>query len=46
MSFFDQLGTLLSKYDVVGAFMTNIQLTFWAAVESCVLGPVLARLRK
>ena len=37
MSFFDQLGTLLSKYDVVGAFMTNIELTFWAAIGSFVL---------
>ena len=45
MSFFDQLGTLLSKYDVVGAFMTNIQLTFWAAIGSFVLGTVLALMR-
>ena len=45
MSFFDQLGTLLSKYDVVGAFMTNIQLTFWAALGSFVLGTVLALMR-
>ena len=45
MSFFDQLGTLLSKYDVVGAFMTNIELTFWAAIGSFVLGTVLALMR-
>ena len=45
MSFFDQLGTLLSKYDVVGAFMTNIELTFWAAIGSFVLGAVLALMR-
>ena len=26
MSFFDQLGALLAKYDVVGAFWVNVQL--------------------
>ena len=45
MSFFDQLGALLSKYDVVGAFMTNIELTLWAAIGSFVLGTVLALMR-
>ena len=45
MSFFDQLGDLLAKYDVVGAFMTNIELTFWAAIGSFVIGTVLALMR-
>ena len=45
MSFFDQLGALLAKYDVVGAFMTNIELTFWAAIGSFVIGTVLALMR-
>ena len=45
MSFFDQLGALLAKYDVLGAFMTNIELTFWAAIGSFVIGSVLALMR-
>lgn len=45
MLFFDQLGALLAKYDVVGAFMTNIELTFWAAIGSFVIGTVLALMR-
>ena len=45
MSFFDQLGALLAKYDVLGAFMTNIELTFWAAIGSFVIGTVLALMR-
>ena len=45
MSFFDQLGALLAKYDVVGAFWVNVQLTFWAAIGSFVLGSVLALMR-
>ena len=45
MSFFDQLGALFAKYDVVGAFWVNIQLTFWAAIGSFVLGAILALMR-
>ena len=41
----DQLGALLAKYDVLGAFMTNIELTFWAAIGSFVIGTVLALMR-
>lgn len=45
MSFFDQLGALFAKYDVVGAFWVNIQLTFWAGIGAFVLGSVLALMR-
>ena len=45
MSFFDQLGALLAKNEVVGAFMTNSELTFWAAIGSFVIGTVLALMR-
>ena len=45
MSFFDQLGALFAKYDVLGAFWVNIQLTFWAAIGSFVLGAILALMR-
>ena len=36
---------LFGEYDVVGAFWVNIQLTFWAAVWSLVLGTILAVMR-
>ena len=36
---------LFEKYDVVGAFWVNIQLAFWAALASLVLGTVLAVMR-
>ena len=45
MSFFDQLGALFAKYDVLGAIWVNIQLTFWAAIGSFVLGAILALMR-
>ena len=35
---------LFGEYDVVGAFWVNIQLTFWAAIWSLVLGTILAGL--
>ncbi|WP_367401932.1 amino acid ABC transporter permease [Kocuria marina] len=44
----DYLGdftSLLSQYDVLAAFWVNIQLTFWAALGSLVLGSVLALMR-
>lgn len=40
-----QLGELFAQYDVVGAFWVNIQLTFWAAILSLVLGTLLALMR-
>ncbi|GAA4790950.1 MULTISPECIES: amino acid ABC transporter permease [Rothia] len=45
MSFSEQLSTLFATYDVLGAFWTNVQLTFWAAIGSFVLGSVLALMR-
>lgn len=36
---------LFSRYDVLGAFWTNIQLTFWAAIIALVVGSVLAVMR-
>lgn len=45
MSFSEQLSTLFATYDVLGAFWINVQLTFWAAIGSFVLGSVLALMR-
>ncbi|GHH74271.1 amino acid ABC transporter permease [Promicromonospora soli] len=36
---------LFAQYDVLAAFWVNIQLTFWAAILSLVLGTVLALMR-
>jgi glutamate transport system permease protein len=36
---------LFDRYDVLGAFWVNIQLTFWAAILSLLLGAVLALMR-
>ncbi|MCC3281064.1 MULTISPECIES: amino acid ABC transporter permease [Arthrobacter] len=36
---------LFGEYDVIGAFWVNIQLTFWAALWSLVLGTILAVMR-
>ena len=36
---------LFEQYDVVGAFWVNIQLAFWAALWSLILGTVLALMR-
>lgn len=40
-----QFAELFSLYDVPGAFWVNIQLTFWAAILSLVLGTILALMR-
>lgn len=34
-----------SRYDVLGAFWMTVQLTFWSAIGSAVLGVVLAAMR-
>lgn len=39
------MGELLSQYDVLGAFLVNIELTLWAAIGSAVLGVVLMVMR-
>ncbi|PFG42809.1 amino acid ABC transporter membrane protein 1 (PAAT family) [Isoptericola jiangsuensis] len=36
---------IIREYDVLGAFWVNIQLAFWAAIFSLVLGTLLALLR-
>lgn len=38
-------GELLSQYDVLGAFWVTIQLTFWSAVGSLIIGTVLVVMR-
>ena len=43
--YFQSYLTALQSYDVVGAFWVNIQLAFWAALGSAVLGTVLALMR-
>lgn len=44
-SYLDRLLSLFSEYDVPAAFWVNIQLTFYAAILSLVLGTVLAMMR-
>jgi glutamate transport system permease protein len=43
--FLSQFAALFAAYDVPGAFWVNIQLTFWAAIFSLLLGTVLALMR-
>ncbi|MFC7405327.1 amino acid ABC transporter permease [Georgenia alba] len=45
MGYLADIGDLLGQFDVIGAFWVNIQLTFWAAVVSFVVGLVLAVMR-
>jgi glutamate transport system permease protein len=42
---FAGFAELFAQYDVLGAFWVNIQLTFWAAILSLLLGTVLALMR-
>jgi glutamate transport system permease protein len=41
----DRFLSLFRDYDILGAFWTNIQLTFWAAIGAFILGTVLALMR-
>ncbi|MBE0008919.1 MULTISPECIES: amino acid ABC transporter permease [unclassified Arthrobacter] len=41
----DNFLSLFETYDVAGAFWVNIQLTFWAAIWSFILGTILALMR-
>ncbi|NKX53750.1 amino acid ABC transporter permease [Arthrobacter mobilis] len=41
----DRFLSLFQDYDILGAFWANIQLTFWAALGSFVLGTILALMR-
>jgi glutamate transport system permease protein len=43
--YLSQTWALAQEYDVLGAFWVNIQLTFWAAILSLVLGTALALMR-
>ncbi|KFD43654.1 ABC transporter permease subunit [Cellulosimicrobium sp. BIT-GX5] len=43
--YLSQTWELAREYDVLGAFWVNIQLTFWAAILSLVLGTALALMR-
>ena len=38
-------ASLFAQYDVPGAFWVNLQLTFWAAIGSAVLGALIALMR-
>ena len=38
-------ASLFAQYDVPGAFWVNLQLTFWAAIGSAVLGALVALMR-
>ncbi|GAB2604959.1 amino acid ABC transporter permease [Kocuria arenosa] len=38
-------ASLFAQYDVPGAFWVNLQLTFWAAIGSAVLGGLVALMR-
>lgn len=40
-----ELGELFATYDVLGAFWMTIQLTFWGAVGSLIIGTIIAILR-
>lgn len=44
-SYFSTFADLLTRYNVLGAFWMNIQLTLWAALGSLVLGIVLTLMR-
>lgn len=39
------LAEMLAKYDVLGAFWVTIQLTFWSALGSLILGTIVAVMR-
>ncbi|KTR38069.1 amino acid ABC transporter permease [Rothia kristinae] len=41
----DQFLSLFRQYDVLGAFWTNLQLTFWGAIGAFILGTLLALMR-
>ncbi|MGO1316137.1 MAG: amino acid ABC transporter permease [Cellulomonadaceae bacterium] len=43
--FFADIGFLFDKYDVIGAFLVNVRLTFWSAVIAFVVGSILALMR-
>ena len=36
---------LFSRYDVLGAFLVNIELTLWSALFSLILGVILVVMR-
>ena len=36
---------LFSQYDVLGAFLVNIELTLWSALFSLILGVILVVMR-
>ena len=39
------LMTLLSEYNVPGAFLVNIELTLWSTLFSTILGVILVMMR-
>lgn len=45
VEYFDAYLSLFGEFDVLGAFWVNIQLAFWAAIGSLLLGTVLALMR-
>ncbi|GAB3530001.1 amino acid ABC transporter permease [Arthrobacter monumenti] len=45
VEYFEGFFSLFAQYDVVGAFWLNIQLTFWAAIGSFIVGTIIALMR-
>ena len=43
--YLDDLASLLAQFDVLGAFWINIELTFFAAIGSALLGALVALMR-
>ena len=43
--YLSDFASLFAQYDVPGAFWVNLQLTFWAAIGSAVLGALVALMR-
>ncbi|WP_448074070.1 amino acid ABC transporter permease [Georgenia yuyongxinii] len=41
----DDMAELFATYPIVGSFLVNIRLTFWAAIFAFVLGTILAVMR-
>lgn len=43
--YLSDFASLFAQYDVPGAFWVNLQLTFWAAIGSALLGALVALMR-
>ncbi|EIT88340.1 GluC [Parascardovia denticolens IPLA 20019] len=43
--FFSGFASLFREYNIVGAFWVNIEITFWAALFSMIIGTILVMMR-